>query len=122
MTSWKRKLQLATPKNSEMHPGGLRFSPNVAVTLAVGMVDAVDPMDPVDAVDMVEAVELETDTKVSASIAKWTATLQMHAENTYALRREETTEAMSGFASSAGSQAASKMLESPINVSRSGGE
>jgi hypothetical protein len=54
--------------------------------------------------------------KVSALIAKLTAILQMHAESANARRREETTEMMSAFAASAGSQATSKSIASPTNV------
>ena len=78
--------------------------------------------DAVDAVDTVETVEPETAMKVSVPIAKLTAILQMHAGSTNTLRREETTERMSEFASSAGSQATSKSIASPTRVSRSGGE
>jgi len=86
-----------------MHPRGPPYFPNVAATVAVGAVDAVE------AVEVVEAA-----TRVSAPIAKLTAILQMHAESENALRREETT--MSAFASSAGFQATSKLIVSPINV------
>jgi hypothetical protein len=89
-------------------------------TVAEAMVNAVDAVDSVDAVDMVDAVhavhvvEPETATKVSALIAKFTAILQMQAENTNTLRREETT--VSAFASSAGSEAMSRSITSPTNV------
>jgi hypothetical protein len=95
-----------------MHPRGPPFFPNVAVTVA----EAVGVVDVVDAEDTVEVVEPETATKVSAPTAKLTAILQMHAENANALRREETTETMSTFASSAGSQATSKLIASPTNA------
>jgi ribosome-binding ATPase YchF (GTP1/OBG family) len=81
---------------------------------AVAAVDVVDTVDTVDAVHAVHAVEPETATKVSALIAKFTAILQMQAENTNTLRREETT--MSAFASSAGSDAMSRLIASPTNV------
>ena len=94
--------------------------------MAVGVVDLVDVAgadDAVDIVDTVEAVEPETATKVSTPIAKLTAILQMHAGSRNAPRREETTEEMtSAFVSSAGSQATSKSIVSPTNVSRSGGK
>jgi hypothetical protein len=73
----------------------------------------VEPVAVVDAVDTVAAEELETATKVSARIAKLTIVLQMHAENTNALRGEETT--MNAFASSAGSKATSRSIVSPTN-------
>jgi hypothetical protein len=83
----------------------------------VGIVAEAKVMDAVD-----EAVEPETATKVSAPIAKLTPILQMHAENTNMLRREETTATMSAFGSSPGSQAMSKSITSPTSVYRSGGE
>jgi len=79
-----------------------------AEAVGVGMVDAEDGMDGMDALDtvnMVEIVDPETVTKVSAPIAKLTAILQMHAESATVRRREEMTEMMSEFGSSAGSQA-----------------
>jgi hypothetical protein len=112
MTSYKKKPQLVSPRNSEMHPQGPPSSPNVAATVVE--VEAEDVGDAVDAVDVVEAVEVETATRVSAPIAKLTAILQMHAESGNLLRREETT--MSAFTSSAGSQATSKSTASPTNV------
>jgi hypothetical protein len=119
MTSYKKKLQPALPRNMEMHPEGPTYVPNMAATVAeaVGAVDAVDAVDSVHAVEAVEAVEVveaEIATRVSAPIAKLTATLQMHAESRNRLRREETT--MSAFSSSAGSQATSKSIASPTNV------
>ena len=79
--------------------------------------DAEDAVDTVETVDAVEAVELETATKVSAPIAKLTATLQMHAGSGIAPRREETTEkTTSAFASSAGSQVMSKSIASHTNI------
>ena len=116
MTSSKKKLQPASPKNLEMHPQGPPFLLNVVATVGVA-----DMVDAVDAVDMVEAVEPETATKVSAPIAQLTAILQMHAGSRNALRREETTEetteeTMNAFASSAGSQVMSKSIASPTNV------
>jgi hypothetical protein len=84
MISSKKKLQPASPKNSEMHPRGPPCIHNVAATLAeaeavgVGVVDAEDVEDGEDAVDTVNTVETvdpETVTKVSALIAKLTAIL-----------------------------------------------
>jgi len=87
------------------------------VAEAVGMVDAEDAEDAVDTVDMVEAVEPKTATKVSAPIAKLTHIPQMHAGSRNAPRREETTEeTMSALASSAGSQAMSKLIASTTNI------
>jgi hypothetical protein len=119
MTSYRKKLQPASPKNLGMHPQGPPFSLNVAATVsqAVGMVDAedaVDAEDMVDTVDTEEAVEPETATKVSAPRAKLTAILQMHAQSGNALRREETQ--MSAFVSNAGSHDVSKSIASPPNV------
>jgi hypothetical protein len=82
------------------------------VGVGVGMVNAVDT---VDAVNTVEMVDPETAMKVSAYIAKLTAILQMHAESANARWRKETTEMMSAFASSAGSQAMLKSIASPTN-------
>ena len=102
-----------------MHPRGPPSFRNVVATVAeaeavgVGVVDAEDAE---DAVNTVETVEPETVTKVSALIAQLTAILQMHAESANARRKEETTEMMSAFASSAGSQAMSKSIASPTNV------
>jgi bisphosphoglycerate-independent phosphoglycerate mutase (AlkP superfamily) len=94
-----------------MHLRGPPYFPNVAATVAVGVVDAVG------AVEAVEAVEAEIVTRVSAPIAKLTAILQMHAESGNALRREETAEeTTSAFATSAGSQVTSKSIASPTNV------
>jgi hypothetical protein len=75
-----------------------------------------DVVDAVDAMDTVETVKPETARKVSAPIAKLTAILQMHAGSANTLRREETTETMSAFASSAGFQATSKSIASPTSV------
>jgi len=122
MISKKKSLQPASPKNSEMHSWGPPFSHNVAATVVeaeavgVGMMDMEDTADKVDAVNKVETVDLETVIKVSAPIAKLTAILQMYAESANARRREETTEMMSVFASSAGSQAMSKSIASSTNV------
>jgi len=87
-----------------------------AEAVGMGVVDAEDAEDAVDAVNTVETVDPETATKVSALISKLTAMLQMHVESANARRREETTEMMSAFASSAGSQATSKSIASPTNV------
>jgi len=116
MTSYKKKLQPASPKNLEMHPQGQPFSLNVAAT--VGVVEAEDV---VDAVDMVEAVESETAMKASAPTAKLTVILQMHAGSRNAPRREETMEetteeTTSAYASSAGLQVMSKLIASPTNI------
>jgi len=53
-------------------------------------------------------VEAEIATRVSASIAKLTAILPMHAESGNVFRRGATT--MNAFASSAGSQATAKSI------------
>jgi hypothetical protein len=123
MTSQRKKLQPASPKNLEMYPQGSPFSLNEAATVAeaVGVVDAEDAEDAVHTVDTVEAVQLETGTKVSPPIAKLTAILQMHAGSRNVPRREETTEettkeTSSSFASSAGFQDTSKSIASPTNV------
>jgi len=81
--------------------------------VGVGIVDAVDA---VDLVNPVEMVDLETATKVSVPITQLNPILQMHAESANACRREETTEMMSTFASSACSQATSESIASPTNV------
>jgi len=78
--------------------------------MGVGVVDVED------VVDAVETVDPETVTKVSTPIVKLTTIVQMHAESANAHRREETTEMMSTFTSSAGSQATSKSIASPTNV------
>jgi len=110
-----------------MHPRGLHFSHDVAATMAeaeavgMGVVDVEDVVDAVDMVNMVEMVDPETVTQVSAPIAKSTAIIQRHAERANARRREETTEMMSTFASSADSQATSKSIASPTNIKMSGG-
>jgi len=76
-----------------------------------------DGPEPLLTLDMVEEVEQETATKVSAPMARLTATLQMHAGSGHAPGRvgtmEETT---SPFVSSAGSQAMSKSIGSHITV------
>jgi hypothetical protein len=85
--------------------------------MAVGVADVLDAEDSINTVDTVEAVQPETATKVSAPIAQLTAILQMHAGNGNAVRREKTTEKMTtALASSAGSQAMSKLIASPTNV------
>jgi hypothetical protein len=88
----------------------------MAATIAEAEAIGAAVVDVEEAVDAVETVNLETVTKVSAPIAKLTAILQMHAESANACRREETTEIMSAFASSACSQATSKSIWSPANV------
>jgi len=60
--------------------------------MAIGKVGAVDAVHPLYAVAAEESVEAEIVTRVSAPIAKLIATLQMHAENGNALRREQTAE------------------------------
>jgi len=98
----------------------------VTVAEAVGRVDIlagvdkVDTVDTMDMVDMEEAADTETVMKVGAPIAKMTAILQMHAESSNALRREETT--MRAFVSSVRSQDMSMSIPSPTNVYSSGGK
>jgi hypothetical protein len=84
------------------------------VSVTVAEAEAV--VDVVDMEDTVEVVEPETATKVSAPTAKSSAILQMHADNANALRREETTEMMTAFASSVRTQATSKLIAPPTNV------
>jgi len=93
-----------------------------AEPVGVGVVDAEDAEDAVDTVNTVETVDPETVTQVSVLIAKLIAILQMHAECAKVRRREETTEMISRFASSAGSHAKSKSIASPTNIYRSGGK
>jgi hypothetical protein len=100
-----------------MHPWWVSLSCNVLATVVeavgVGMVDVVDAVDPVNTVEMVDP---ETAMKVSVPITQLKAIQQMHAESTNVCRREETTEMMRAFASSAGSQATSTSITSPTNV------
>jgi hypothetical protein len=85
----------------------------VVEAVGMGIMDVVDAVDPVNTVEMVDP---ETATKVSVPITQLKAILQMDAESANVCRREETTEMMSTFASSAGSQARSKSIASPTNV------
>ena len=84
----------------------------MAATLGVGL----GVVDTEDAVDAMKMVDPDKAMKVSAPIAKLTAIRQMHAESANTHRREETTEMISAFASSVGSQATPNSIASPTNV------
>jgi len=111
-----KNLQQASPKNPDIHPLGPIFSQNVMSTVAEAKAVGVGVVYAKHVVDVVEMVDPETVMKVCAPIAKLTDILQVYAESANACRREETTEMMSAFASSAGSQATSKSIVSPTNV------